>query len=667
MTASQDAMTRLRKSISPGALGRAAFSRLLGMNASHKRLLKMLFDAASLGFAFHLALALSTESIAYMAHWHVWGVMAGVAAAGLVVFMNGRLYASMGAERDVDILRVSGLGALVSAVLLLGLSAFVPVNIPLGAAVIYLALALCLTGGVRVAVRAMFCDHQVRAKERVLIYGAGDAGRQLLAALRERGEHAPVGFLDDDALLHGARIGGLEVFNPAEIGRAAGATQANAVFLALPSATRARRKRILDLLEPYDLRVQTVPDINDILSGQAPISQIRAVKAEDLLGRDPITPDPELMSATIRGRSVMVTGAGGSIGSELCRQILKQAPARLVMLDQSEFALYEIERALRDRRGECELIAKLGSVSDASRVASLLGRFDVNTVFHCAAYKHVPLVENNVIAAVRNNTLGTLALAREAIKAGVSSFILVSTDKAVRPSSVMGATKRLAELTCHALGATQASTRFTVVRFGNVLDSSGSVLPLFRQQVEQGGPVTVTHPDVTRYFMTLGEAAQLVIQASALSDGEGVYVLDMGDPIKVVDLACRMVRLAGMRPYLSESMTRGDIEIKFKGLREGEKLHEELLIGAAASPTRHPRIMSEAAVAPDWTAMQALLARIEAGCQAGDAAGVVALLADKAIGYDPDALSGPAVVKMDPRAGARARTAAARTDARSAE
>ena len=441
MTASQDAMTRLRKSISPGALGRAAFSRLLGMNASHKRLLKMLFDAASLGFAFHLALALSTESIAYMAHWHVWGVMAGVAAAGLVVFMNGRLYASMGAERDVDILRVSGLGALVSAVLLLGLSAFVPVNIPLGAAVIYLALALCLTGGVRVAVRAMFCDHQVRAKERVLIYGAGDAGRQLLAALRERGEHAPVGFLDDDALLHGARIGGLEVFNPAEIGRAAGATQANAVFLALPSATRARRKRILDLLEPYDLRVQTVPDINDILSGQAPISQIRAVKAEDLLGRDPITPDPELMSATIRGRSVMVTGAGGSIGSELCRQILKQAPARLVMLDQSEFALYEIERALRDRRGECELIAKLGSVSDASRVASLLGRFDVNTVFHCAAYKHVPLVENNVIAAVRNNTLGTLALAREAIKAGVSSFILVSTDKAVRPSSVMGATK----------------------------------------------------------------------------------------------------------------------------------------------------------------------------------------------------------------------------------
>ncbi|MGY6627972.1 MAG: polysaccharide biosynthesis protein [Oceanicaulis sp.] len=627
----------------------------------------MLFDAASLAFAFHLALVLSTESIAYFTHWHAWSVMAGVTAVGLLVLTYGRLYDSMGAERDVDILRVSGLAALASAALLLGLSAFVPVNIPLGAAVIYLALALCLTGGVRVAVRALFCDYQVRAKERVLIYGAGDAGRQLLAALRERGEHAPVGFLDDDVLLHGARIGGLEVFNPAEIGHAAGATRADAVFLALPSATRARRKRILDLLEPYDLRVQTVPDINDILSGQAPISQIRAVKAEDLLGRDPITPDPALMAETIRGRSVMVTGAGGSIGSELCREILKQAPARLVLLDQSEFALYEIERALRAFGGDCELIAKLGSVSDASRVASLLRRFDVNTVFHCAAYKHVPLVESNVIAAVRNNTLGTLALAREAMAAGVGSFILVSTDKAVRPSSVMGATKRLAELTCHALAATQTTTRFTVVRFGNVLDSSGSVLPLFRQQVEQGGPVTVTHPDVTRYFMTLGEAAQLVIQASALSDGEGVYVLDMGDPIKVVDLACRMVRLAGMRPYLSESMTRGDIEIQFSGLREGEKLHEELMIGSTASPTRHPRIMSEAAVAPDWSAMEALLSRIEAGCEAGDVAGVVTLLADEVIGYDPDALSGPAVVKMDQRASARARTAANRTGIRSAE
>lgn len=637
------------------------------MKASHKRLLKILFDAASLAVAFNLALVLSTESLAFMAHWHVWGVMAGVAAVGLSVFMKGRLYASMGAERDVDILRVSGLGALASAIALLVSSAIVPVSIPLGAAVIYLALALCLTGGVRVAVRAMFCDHQVRAKERVLIYGAGDAGRQLLAALRERGEHAPVGFLDDDVLLHGARIGGLEVFNPAEIGHAAGVTQADAVFLALPSATRARRKRILDLLEPYDLRVQTVPDINDILSGQAPISQIRAVKAEDLLGRDPIAPDPALMSATIRGRCVMVTGAGGSIGSELCRQILKHAPARLVMLDQSEFALYEIERALREHGGDCELVAKLGSVSDASRVATLLARFGVNTVFHCAAYKHVPLVENNVIAAVRNNTLGTLALAHEAIAAGVESFILVSTDKAVRPSSVMGATKRLAELTCHALATTQTATRFTVVRFGNVLDSSGSVLPLFRQQVEQGGPVTVTHPDVTRYFMTLGEAAQLVIQASALSDGEGVYVLDMGDPIKVVDLACRMVRLAGMRPYLSDSMTRGDIEIQFSGLREGEKLHEELLIGTTANPTRHPRIMSESAVAPDWIAMQALLARIEAGCEAGDATGVVKLLVDDVIGYDPNALSGPAVVKMDPRAGVRARTGITRTGARPAE
>ncbi|MCC5997275.1 MAG: polysaccharide biosynthesis protein, partial [Oceanicaulis sp.] len=614
-------MTRLRKTFSAGALAQAVFARLIAMSASRKRLLKVLFDAASLAAAFVLAMALHAESAAFAADWRAWGVLGLVMAAALIMFMQGGLYASMGADRDVDILRVSGLGALVSALLLVVLSALGPVDLPLGAAIIYLSLAVCLTGGVRVAVRALFCDHQVRAKERVLIYGAGDAGRQLLAALRERGEHAPVGFLDDDSMLHGARIGGLEVFDPADVGRAAGMVRADAVFLALPSASRSRRKRILDQLERYDLRIQTVPDINDILSGRAAVSQISEVTAEDLLGRDPIAPDPELMSATLHGRTVMVTGAGGSIGSELCRQILTQAPARIVLLDQSEFALYEVERALRESGAGCEIIAKLGSVRDDTRVATLLERYEVNTIFHCAAYKHVPLVEDNVIAAVRNNTLGTLALARQAVAAGVSAFILVSTDKAVRPSSVMGATKRLAELTCHALAATQTGTRFTVVRFGNVLDSSGSVLPLFRSQIEQGGPVTVTHPDVTRYFMTISEAAQLVIQAGALSNGTGVYVLDMGEPVRVVDLAFRMVRLAGMRPYLEGSMTRGDIEIKFNGLRKGEKLHEELMVGAQAGPTRHPRIVCETAVAPAWEDMEALLTRKAAASAARPAPG----------------------------------------------
>ncbi|KAA5804681.1 polysaccharide biosynthesis protein [Alkalicaulis satelles] len=652
-------MKRLKTSLSAGALAQSAFARLIALRASHKRTLKVLFDAASLAAAFVLAMALYSQSLAFASDWQVWGVLALVIATALIMFMQGGLYASLGVDRDVDILRVSGLGALVSALLLLLLSATGPVDLPLGAAVIYLSLAVCLTGGVRVAVRALFCDHQVRAKERVLIYGAGDAGRQLLAALRERGEHAPVGFLDDDPLLHGARIGGLEVFDPADIGHAAGLVRADAVFLALPSASRARRKGILDQLERYDLRIQTVPDIHDILSGRAAVSQISEVTAEDLLGRDPIAPDPELMGATIRGLTVMVTGAGGSIGSELCRQILSQAPARIVLLDQSEYGLYEIERALKARKAECEIIAKLGSVGDDARVATLLERYRVNTIFHCAAYKHVPLVEDNVIAAVRNNTLGTLALARQAVAAGVSAFILVSTDKAVRPASVMGATKRLAELICHALAASQTTTRFTVVRFGNVLDSSGSVMPLFRQQVGQGGPVTVTHPDVTRYFMTMSEAAQLVIQAGALSNGNGVYVLDMGEPVRVVDLAFRMVRLAGQRPFLKGSMAPGDIEIRFTGLRAGEKLHEELLIGEAAEPTRHPRILSETAIAPELSDMEALINRIAAACEAGDAPGVVALMSEPEIGYDPDALSGPGVVKLDPRPGARPAPASA--------
>lgn len=427
----------------------------------------------------------------------------------------------------------------------------------------------------------------------VVVYGAGAAGRQLLAALRREVAYKPVAFLDDDANLHGSVIGGLPVRRWSDARQLFERHKVAEVFVAMPMASRQARRAVLQRLEPFPVHVRVLPSITQLARGMVQFSDLREVEVEDLLGRESVAPKPLLFSANIAGLTVMVTGAGGSIGSELCRQVLLAAPKRLVLVEHSEFALYTIHQELQALAASVEIVPVLSSVLDERRMVALMARWPVNTIYHAAAYKHVPLVEANPWEGLRNNAVGTLRLARAAIEAGVQTFVLISTDKAVRPTNVMGASKRLAELVLQMLAVElgNSPTRFTMVRFGNVLASSGSVVPLFRRQIAAGGPITLTHPDVTRYFMTISEAAQLVIQAGAMGVGGDVFVLDMGAPVKIMDLARLMIRLSGYDERTPEN-PEGDIEIVTVGLRPGEKLYEELLIGTGdAESTQHPKIM----------------------------------------------------------------------------
>jgi FlaA1/EpsC-like NDP-sugar epimerase len=431
-------------------------------------------------------------------------------------------------------------------------------------------------------------------KSKAIIYGAGESGARVVQAMQGNPAFHPVAFVDDDAAIQGSRINGLHVYGRESLPALVGKHGVSSILLALPSASRRQRQDIIASLEALSIRVQTVPDFNDLISGKARVGDIRDVDVEDLLSRDPVAPEDTLMQSSLLGKSVMVTGAGGSIGSELCRQILRVGPSTLVLFEISEVALYTIDKEMRllaDKLGiDCEIVPLLGSVQDGSRVRDAMRHFKVHTVYHAAAYKHVPLVEQNIVEGVCNNVFGTYRTALAAIQARVKSFVLVSTDKAVSPTSVMGASKRMAELALQAFQDTTDLTRFAMVRFGNVLESSGSVVPLFREQIRNGGPVTVTHPEIIRYFMTIPEAAQLVIQAGGMAHGGDVFVLDMGEPVKIRDLAKRMIRLMGLT-VRDQANPNGDIEIHYTGLRPAEKLYEELLIGENVSGTEHPRIM----------------------------------------------------------------------------
>lgn len=430
-------------------------------------------------------------------------------------------------------------------------------------------------------------------RRRVLIYGAGSAGRQLAGGLASSQEMQVVAFVDDDHLLDGSFLNGKPIFAPSKLANAIEDLAVNDVLLAIPSASRQRRNEIVDSLRGHEVTVRTLPGIFELADGKITVSDLRPLQIEDLLGRDPVPPETSLMAKCIAGKCVMVTGAGGSIGSELCRQILSQNPDKLVLVDHGEYNLYLIDQelaALKQEVQPTQIVPILASITDAARFEEILRLHSPATVYHAAAYKHVPLVEENPAEGVRNNVLGTLTMTELALKHGVSDFVLISTDKAVRPTNVMGATKRLAEMVLQAMAAESTFTRFSIVRFGNVLGSSGSVVPLFRKQIAAGGPITVTHAEITRYFMTIPEAAQLVIQAGAMAQGGEVFVLDMGDPVKIVDLARRMIELSGLS-VLDKHNPAGDIEIEIVGLRPAEKLYEELLIGNNPEPTSHPRIM----------------------------------------------------------------------------
>ena len=464
---------------------------------------------------------------------------------------------------------------------------------PIRVGIVFWAFSLILVVGGRVAAR-MFLIRSNANREPVIIYGAGQAGAQLISALVDGDDYLPVAIVDDNPKLYGQRIHELRVYSSDELGQLIKTAPASRILLAMPGASLRARREVLERLSEFPVRVMTMPDVKAIVSGKARVDDISDVEVKDLLGRDPVPPIQELLDSCIKGKNVLVTGAGGSIGSELCRQILASEPSRLVLLELAETALYKIERKLRrlaDRTGsECEIVTLLGSAHHRERVREVMDAFDVQTVYHAAAYKHVPIVEQNLFEGIHNNVFGTLHCVQAAIETGVESFVLISTDKAVNPSSVMGATKRLAELVLQAYQEEEHDTRLSMVRFGNVLESSGSVVPLFKEQIRNGGPVTVTHRDIIRYFMTIPEAAQLVIQAGAMAQGGDVFVLDMGKPVKIADLARRMINLMGLT-VRDDANPEGDIEIHYTGLRPAEKLYEELLIGSNVSGTEHPRIM----------------------------------------------------------------------------
>jgi len=479
-----------------------------------------------------------------------------------------------------------------------------------------------------------------RPKAPVIIYGAGSSGMQLVVALQSGDQYLPVAFVDDGQRMIGTTVHGIHVYSPNSLFELIESYSVRQILLAIPSATHAERKEIINRLEHLPVHVKTVPDLFDMVSGKVGVEEVRDIDIEDLLGRDIVPPNPKLLGACISGQSVMVTGAGGSIGSELCRQIINIRPSRVVLLDSFEYGLYELEAELREKLNtvdhgeEIEIVALLGSVCNPIQMENAINSFAVDTVYHVAAYKQVPMVEKNIVEGAQNNIFGTLVAAQAAERLGVKNFVFISTDKAVRPTNYMGATKRLAEQVLQAMAKRGSETRVSIVRFGNVLGSSGSVVPLFRKQISSGGPVTVTHPEVTRYFMTVQEAAQLVLQAGSMATGGDVFVLDMHEPIRIVDLAKKMVHLMGYE-LKDENSYRGDIAIEYTGLRPGEKLYEELLIGESVTGTDHPKIMRAEEESLEWDELKGLLNRLEGACREIDLPEIKAILLSAVDGFEP--------------------------------
>lgn len=519
-------------------------------------------------------------------------------------------------------------GAAITAIVVATVAYLVPLKgFPRSVPMIFGLLTLFYVAGSRFIVRGYFywLQNKLHVRQSVIIYGAGNKGVDLARELLEQGDFVPVAFIDDAPNLHGRIIRGLYVYARQNLEELLRDTDATQILVAVDSSAVDDRRRIIEFLQPFSIRVRLIPDIDELDSGRQMLINIRDVEVEDLLGRNQVDPLPHLLRGSVAGKNVLVTGAGGSIGSELCRQILRQQPERLVLLDQSEFGLYEIQRELQEsalREGlQLPIVAVLGSVTSSPLMLHTFKNFQIETVYHAAAYKHVSLVEQNVIQGLKNNTFGTLHAAEAALDAGVANFILISTDKAVRTTSVMGASKRLAEMTLQALQDISDETRFSMVRFGNVLGSSGSVVPLFLEQIDRGGPVTVTHAEVTRFFMTIPEAAQLVMQAASMAKGGDVFLLDMGEPVKILELAQRMIRLKGYTIKDAEHES-GDIEIKITGLQPGEKLHEELLLDKRERGTDHRKILRAEEQYLKWTELRGALNTLEQACDNFDYAAI---------------------------------------------
>jgi FlaA1/EpsC-like NDP-sugar epimerase len=582
----------------------------LHLHRWEKRLIQLLVDTCLIAGSFMLAIIIKEDSLAPLSDIKFWSAIALTLPATLLVFMRLGFYHAVIRYVSTKALQLVALGVSASIAFLIIANSFIDLKLTMSHLAIYALLSMITVGGIRFLMRSLYHQQQVKNKSRVAIYGAGATGSQLAKSLIQGSEYVPVFFVDDWRGMQGTQVEGLKVYSPNDLAYLIKRHDVEKVLLAIPSASLIRRREILKALEDLPTPIQTVPGMEDIVAGRARINEIKDIAIEDLLGREPVPPNEALLNSNIRNKTVLVTGAGGSIGSELCRQIITQHPRQLLLLDVCEYSLYRIENELKQTAGasgeSISIKALLGSVQQRSLLDSLLTSFRVDTIYHAAAYKHVPMVEHNALEGIRNNVFGTLEAAQSAIANGVKNFVLISTDKAVRPTNVMGTTKRLAELICQALADHQTTTRFCMVRFGNVLGSSGSVVPLFRKQISMGGPITVTHPEVTRYFMTIPEAAQLVIQAGAMGKGGDVFVLDMGEPVRIVDLARHMVKLSGLE-LISEDNPGGDIALTYSGLRPGEKLYEELLIGKEVTSTAHPRIMSARETYWEWSRIDTYL------------------------------------------------------------
>ncbi|CRM91059.1 UDP-N-acetyl-alpha-D-glucosamine C6 dehydratase [Pseudomonas sp. 22 E 5] len=644
-------------------------SYLLGLPRRRKRVLQVITDVFLVWIALWMAFVvrLGVDDMINPIAQHRWLFLSAPVVA-IPLFIRFGMYRAVmryfGNDALIVIIKAVSLSSLILGVVVYLYSNH-QVVVPRSIIFNYWWLSLILVGGLRLAMRQYFLGDWFTAAQhvpftsredglpRVAIYGAGAAGNQLVAALRMGRVMRPVAFIDDDDGISDRVISGLQVYKPRHIQRMIDATGAQEILLAIPSSNRARRREILGFLEGFPLHVRSVPGFMDLASGRVKVDDIQEVDIADLLGRDPVPAQAELLEHCITRQSVLVTGAGGSIGAELCRQILTLNPTTLLLFEHSEFNLYsimsELEQRITRESLSVRLLPILGSVRNQGKLLDVMKTWHVDTVYHAAAYKHVPMVEHNIAEGVLNNVIGTLNTAQAALQAGVANFVLISTDKAVRPTNVMGSTKRLAELTLQALSRELApvlfgdkanvsrvnKTRFTMVRFGNVLGSSGSVIPLFHKQIKSGGPITVTHPKITRYFMTIPEAAQLVIQAGSMGLGGDVFVLDMGEPVKIVELAERMIHLSGLS-VRSDKNAHGDIAIVFTGLRPGEKLYEELLIGDNVVATQHPMIMSANEDHLSWDILKGKLTELLSAVEQDDYTRVRQLLRDTVSGYSPD-------------------------------
>ena len=584
-----------------------------------KKLVAVTFDLVFLPLTFYLSILLRYDTVTSELFSHYLWLIVAAPLVSIPIFTRLGLYRAVIRFIDQKIVYMVILGVTASVAFLVVLTAFASHmdGYSRGVFGIYWVSAITYVVASRFFARGILLQPNKKDTViRVAIYGAGKSGTQLASALRAGHEYRPVAFIDDMKELQGTTISGIKVYPPAKLQSAIEKNRISEILLAMPSISKGKQRHILDIVENHKVKVKVAPPVESLVNGELRMQDVRDIEIEDLLGRDQVTPDLGLISSCITGKSVMVTGAGGSIGSELCRQIIKLQPSRLILLEMSEFALYSIKQELKGINSthnlDVELMPFLGTVLDTEKCKRILTTFNVETLYHAAAYKHVPLVEHNPIEGVRNNVFGTLSIAQAAVAAGVKCFVLISTDKAVRPTNVMGTTKRLAELILQAFSREHPHTRFCMVRFGNVLGSSGSVVPLFRKQIEAGGPITLTHPEITRYFMTIPEAAQLVLQAGGMGEGGDVFVLDMGEPVKIMDLAERMIHLSGLE--IKSKLAPDGIDIEHVGLRPGEKLYEELLIGDNVEGTEHPLIMRAQESELPWPELQMLLSNLDIAC-----------------------------------------------------